>query len=229
MYKKRQVVSVKGKNEAKIGELLISNRTMFVANADPINIHPYYIYILSDDPIKDDDWFILLMNSNKHELHQKGKNDKSGINFNTESPWVRDCKKVIATNDPELNKGWIRDNDPQRLDPDYIHITTMNGVPKLSVGFIQKFVEKYNIKYPMTEIMVEYEYITTNEDWSKRPVELTGYEKLKVNPDGTIHTKDEQTSWSREEVIRLCSRAWLKIPNDPNMLENFDKWVENNL
>lgn len=31
------------------------------------------------------------------------------------------------------------------------------------------------------------------------------------------------------EVINLCQKAWLKIPNTPNMLEEFDKWVEQNI
>jgi hypothetical protein len=35
-------------------------------------------------------------------------------------------------------------------------------------------------------------------------------------------------NYTEEEVKNLCSRAWLKIPNDPNILENFDKWFEQN-
>jgi hypothetical protein len=32
--------------------------------------------------------------------------------------------------------------------------------------------------------------------------------------------------YSEEEVKRICSKAWLKTPNTPNMLEEFDKWFE---
>ena len=36
----------------------------------------------------------------------------------------------------------------------------------------------------------------------------------------------QERMYSEEEVKRLCSKAWLKIPNTPNMLEEFDKWFE---
>jgi hypothetical protein len=36
-------------------------------------------------------------------------------------------------------------------------------------------------------------------------------------------------NFTRKEVIRLCSKAWLKNSNPENMLENFDKWVEKNV
>jgi len=35
--------------------------------------------------------------------------------------------------------------------------------------------------------------------------------------------------WTKKEVTRLCSKAWLKFPMNENMLENFDKWVEKNV
>ena len=34
--------------------------------------------------------------------------------------------------------------------------------------------------------------------------------------------------YTEEEVKRLCSKAWLKIPNTVDMLESFDKWFEQN-
>jgi hypothetical protein len=226
MFKKRQVVSTKGKNEAKKGEIIsITRGNLIIANCDPINIKPHYIYILSDDPIKVGDNYFF--ESEQETIIRRAKTiDK------TKEYWLDgDIKygiilsKIIATNDPELNKPWIRDNDPQRLDPDYIHITTMNGLPKLSDGFIQSFVEKY-IKNPITEIMVEYG-LTIDKSMGHFHQQRDYF--LKVNPDGTITTKDEKTTWNRSEVIRLCNKAWLKNPNDPNMLENFDNWIENNL
>jgi hypothetical protein len=36
----------------------------------------------------------------------------------------------------------------------------------------------------------------------------------------------EERMYSEEEVKRICSKAWLKTPNTPNMLEEFDKWFE---
>ena len=36
----------------------------------------------------------------------------------------------------------------------------------------------------------------------------------------------QERLYSEEEVKRICSKAWLKTPNTPNMLEEFDKWFE---
>jgi hypothetical protein len=36
----------------------------------------------------------------------------------------------------------------------------------------------------------------------------------------------QERMYSEEEVKRICSKAWLKTPNTPNMLEEFDKWFE---
>lgn len=42
--------------------------------------------------------------------------------------------------------------------------------------------------------------------------------------EGTKYQSERM--YGEEEVKRLCSKAWLKIPNTPNMLEEFDKWFE---
>jgi len=37
-----------------------------------------------------------------------------------------------------------------------------------------------------------------------------------------------ENSYSEEELRKLCSKAWLKEPNTLNMLEEFDKWFNQN-
>lgn len=200
MYKKRQVISLKGTEDAKIGELLISgNGTMFVANCDPILIKPIYIYILSDDPIKRSDWVICNSRVQKVDTLDIENNGVKFVNpiYNG---YISSCKKVIATNDPELNKGWIRDEDPQREHPEYVMITTMNGLPKLSDTFIQQFIHRYNIKHPITDIMVEYGFTI---DKSLGHFHQQRKYFLKVNPDNTVNTKEEKRTWSRSEVEEL--------------------------
>ena len=194
MYKKRQVVYFNGTEEAKIGELLISsNGTMFIANCDPVKKLPIYIYILSDDPIKEGNWCVDKNNSVYRQITDKVFEQFTG------------AKKVIATNDPELHKGWIRDDDPKREYPDRVMITTMNGVPKLSDSFIQQFIHRYNIKLPIYDIMVEYGFTI---DKSLGPFHQQRKYFLKVNPDNTVNTKEEQRTWTRSEVLEIARQAF---------------------
>ena len=217
MYKKRQVVFIKGTEEAKIGELLISgNGTMFVANCDPINARPTYVYVVSTDTIKVGDWFL---NDDRDSVRANdGKpiwvlykctsiengwlygNNFQGIGHNPD--WSR---KVIASNNPELHKGWIRDEDPKREYPDYVMITTMRGIPKLSDSFIQEFIHRYNIKHPMDDIMVEYGF-TIDKSLGHFHQERRYF--LKINPDDTVNTKEEQRTWTRAEVTEIARQAF---------------------
>jgi hypothetical protein len=73
---------------------------------------PDYILAVSDEEIKENDYFHLDMSDNNRpdEIHQMGNNKWSktgGINFSQSSAWTRCCKKIIAyapkNNAPELD------------------------------------------------------------------------------------------------------------------------------
>jgi hypothetical protein len=62
---------------------------------------PDYILAVSDEEIKENDYFHLDMSDNNRpdEIHQMGNNKWSktgGINFSQSSAWTRCCKKIIA-------------------------------------------------------------------------------------------------------------------------------------
>lgn len=86
-------------------------------------------------------------------------------------------------------------------------------LPNINQEFIKFYIEENNKGNIITEGMVEYEDLN----------------KLKINENYTVNIKKVKDSWNKEEVIKLCSKAWLKTPNTPNMLEEFNKWIDINL
>jgi hypothetical protein len=107
-----------------------------------------------------------------------------------------DCKKIIATTNKDLG------------------IT----LPQPSESFIKKFIEAYNSGKAITEVMVEYNHLQSttglNEEW------------LKINIDNTITIRKMKDSWSREEVISLCTEA-INYGKDYNGNLS-EKWIEEN-
>jgi hypothetical protein len=99
-----------------------------------------YIYITSDEEIKEDDWFILDMShgSNPNELHQMGKNKWSktgGINFSEPNSWTRSCKKIILTTHQNLIDDGIQSIDNtfirwlvKNQDCNFIEVRNVDGI-----------------------------------------------------------------------------------------------------
>lgn len=215
MYKKKQVIILKGTKDAKNGEIVKSINGYFIATTEPISLKPYYIYVLSDEPIKEGDWcyhpqisdeFTIIKNGDIHNP-EKGLHPSQGVFQwkNTSNEWYQQAKKIIATNNPVLNMGWIRDNDPLRLNPEYVNITTMNGVPNISTGFIQQYLERQNSHFPMNHYMVEYGYTI---DKSLGHFHQQRKYFLKVNETNTIKIIEEQRSWNRDQVIEIARQAF---------------------
>jgi len=148
-----------------------------------------YFYVLSDDKIKTGDWFIELdLNGTRSSYadkvyHCNIGNDGSfiltkDINF----PFPENCRKIIATNDLILLKGWIKDNDPQRLSDhtDFVTMKGLNGLSKL-------FLDVYSLIFNYDSIAsVEVEY------WDNRDYNPSMFEDIRpmVNPnDNTLSIK----------------------------------------
>lgn len=105
-----------------------------------------HLYFLSDDDIKEGDWFL-----------------EKGLSINLFPNYVTDkneCKKIIATTDKlrVINKDEFSGVDNQHL-------------PQPSESFLQKFIYAYNNGDPITEVMVEYNHLQSttglNEEWLK--------------------------------------------------------------
>lgn len=197
------------------------------------NNHTFqHLYIVSDEEIKTDDWF--LADTRNHtsenngqpiwELKQCARTDngwiftKGGIGYNPE--WSR---KIISTTD--------------------LSITTVdNGgdksLPQPSKLFIQKYIEEYNKGNVIEKVLVEYDvnWIAGTSTYGHGEYDY----RLKTDSHNCITIKPIKDSWTREEVIELINQAvgeshdWSKENDDIHSISIIEKrflnkWVEENL
>lgn len=199
-----------------------------------------HLYIISDDEIKEGDWFMLNEEHPQGRLRQcyhisdnnrlwngenwdtlKGKHYfiqpiGKGSGFVTEL----ECKKIIATTDISLN--YIKHDDTVPY-PKGEQIR----LPQPSQQFIEKYIESYNCGKIITDVLIEYE--NYHEEFMN-PIGKTiiNFKKLKVNPkDNTITIKKVKDIWNREEVVILLN----KLNNTLNIGSELtlEQWIENNL
>jgi hypothetical protein len=168
----------------------------------------FHLYILSDEPIKEGDWYLGVSNT----LHQATSHGIASLASAT--PKV---KKIIATTDELLfGSGEGLDYLPEHI-------------PQPSQSFIKKYIERYNAGDPITHGMVEYHVGFDNID---NPVDFC---ILKVNPkDNTITIRSVKDTWSREEVVavlykRLEDSSTNSEPFNRMLKEQLAKWIEENL
>ena len=185
-----------------------------------------HLYIISDDEIKEGDWFINDLNQIKKctSRDTEGYIDFEG-GFNTKPS---SCKKIIATTDSSL---WR---------PSHKYASDVILLPQPSQQFINKYIEEYNKGNMITDVLIEYELISNEEYFGNtvNPDYDVPYfdEKLKINPkDNTITIKKVKDSWSREEVIEFgnkvkeyCKNGW-KSDSLHRVFFEWDKWIEENL
>lgn len=184
----------------------------FVGNIIAYN----HLYFLSDEEIKEGDWYISAM---KSIISQHNGTEK------LPDGW----KKIIATTDKSLV------DTIHNPAEEFKHIWEL---PQPSQSFIEKYVEEYNKGNVITEVMVEYDYRVKSGTIDEHKKGLAGYEyfELKVNPkDNTITIRKIKDSWNREEVIELMAKAfytdcrvWKNRYQDWEEVD-FDEWIEENL
>ena len=188
-----------------------------------------HLYIISDDEIKEGDWFINDLNQIKKctSRDTEGYIDFEG-GFNTKPS---SCKKIIATTDTSL---YTHQKETVSLPERVFYL------PQPSQQFIEKFIEEYNRGNVITDVLIEYELISNEEYFGNtvNPDDDVPYfdEKLKINPkDNTITIKKVKDSWNREEVIEFgnkvkeyCKNGW-KLDSLHMVFFEWDKWIEENL
>lgn len=204
-------------NEKAILGLYPNSNELTITHDKLASIPKYqHLYILSDEEIKDGDWFIWLK---YNTIHKATKPDDN-----------KECKKIIATTDSSL------------LIP-FDDVTI--GLPQIPKSFIETFVNEYNKGNIITEVMIEYEKHTPafshiGKTPSKQEklrgcynngeqiVGIWTEESLKTNPENTINIKPIKDSWSREEVIELIQR-FNKESAGNVWFDTDEKWIEENI
>ena len=188
--------------------------------------HTYFnLYIISDDEIKEDDWYY-------DNVVLQIRQWKSFMIYNK-----LQHKKVIATTDTSL---YIHQEETFYLPERVFYL------PQPSQQFIEKYIEEYNKGNIITDVLVEYEIQrqcvkckTIRSHYLCKCGEQDNYEntlQLKINPkDNTITIKKVKDSYTREEVIEFgnkvkeyCKDGW-KPDSLHRVFFEWDKWIEENL
>lgn len=125
--------------------------------------------------------------------------------FDSNDVWY---KKIIASTDKSLN------------------------LPEPSPTFINKFVDEYNKGNIIKLVNVEYKFITTNEDWSKQPVQLDGYDKIKTDKNNFITITKIKDSWNKQEIIDIIMNfadEFVANTDTAYKKREINEWIETNL
>lgn len=182
------------------------------------NIQPIELYILSDGEIEEGDWYLVFDIHGKCELPKKADYNKT--NEFSLKPYSDYCKKIIAITDKSLRYKSNTDRTT-KLPLDF-------NVPQIPKQFIDYYINEYNKGNIITEVEIDYK--NNNSDYGD--VGYLGKKQftLLINKDNTINISvPSNKMYSREEVIKLLNKAWLKQPNTSNMLEEFNNFLNKNL
>lgn len=152
------------------------------------------LYILSDEEIKREDWYLMDM---KYPIQSaSGEVEKGDYN---------NCKKIIGTTDTRL----LSIGDKAIVD-----YTFKDGIFKIPQHIIEAYVKAYNKGIPFDEVEVEYEDIT-NDMLDRFIFSTIGGVHLGVNyPDehdsvmGYYESKDE----AREELRKWFEKHTIPKP-----------------
>lgn len=170
------------------------------------NKKSYHLYILSDEEIKENDWF-----------YDSDNGVNNGIYMHVRGHITKTSKKIIATTDKSLTKTSFK----------VFSNLQSHQLPQPSQSFIEKWVEEFNKGNVIEEVMVEYE--------RDEEIDGYGYDILKVNPkDNTITIRKIKDSWSREEVIEFAEKYARMVQEKEIQLNAYKaihnrKWIEQNL
>lgn len=211
---------------------------------------PQHLYIISDDEIKEGDWYLNSLNSYTIHCYFKGeKLPNYGI------------RKIIATTESTMINYSIKSNPNSGIS------TYIKELPQPSQQFIEKYIESYNKGEIITDVLVEYEiksnaglgyneYVYLQHIDEKRyiPIKIEvnihqdiyqlGKEdvfedfeidyNLKTNSkDNTITIKKVKDNWNREEIINFLNEYNNQIKRfgllNENNYDYLNQWIKENL
>jgi hypothetical protein len=194
-FKNASVVMLSTNQKALIGDFVIGTtieenpKKLFYGKKvqEPFNCSHtnFHLYVISDDDIKVNDWYIIEFNRLK--LTQC-TSDEELISLEGRD----DCKKVIATTDKFLTYTNTEDI------PSIVEKSELNILPQPSKSFIEKYVRAYNSGVPIEKVLVEYNHLVSTFGFN--------YEWLKVATDNTITIKKIKDAYTQQEVDDLLDR-----------------------
>lgn len=212
------------------------------ANPNDIDESKYYkLYIISDDEIKLNDWYLNLdLRSTEWGVIQATTERLAEISNDAPS-----CKKIIASTDISL--GLVKDQNDCPM-PAYSKL-----LPQIPQDFIEKYIDSYNAGSPIEKVLIEYDCLASDkfvefdlsEHSSKDLTDSYCIEnRIKVNPNNTISiiSSPVKNTFTREEVENLLDWCGENTYHNSTHLkpcwENrrtgtsqdiLDKWIKENL
>jgi hypothetical protein len=221
MYKKCKVVMLATNEKAPLiigkTKVLFHNEKEYTFKSIQAGVYQH-LYILSDDEIKEGDWYL-----------KSGNNIIDNTKIDSKRAESLGYLKIIVSTDSSLTYmfkqtvGTYKDIE-QKL--------SLSSIPQL---FIDKYVSEYNGGNKIEEAMVEYETDFSSLE-KEGNIEFEAI-KLKLNLDNTINIKPIKDSWTREEVEYLILEfgteliQWAKnyIRDSDTKDFNQNEWIESNL
>ena len=219
-FKRAKVVMLPTNKPSKLGNLATyKGKSLAKVIKEGVNLKNttvqfWNLYIISDDEIKEGDYYII------DDIPELLKNN--GLKFIDDY-----CKKVIATTDTSL---YTHQKETVSLPERVFYL------PQPSQQFIQKYIEEYNKGNVITDVLVEYESDFNSCFCTKDICNGNNCpKKLKINPkDNTITIKKVKDSYTREEVVKLLVDCCGEVSCEDGKLlgkspEELYKWIEENL
>ncbi len=177
-----------------------------------------HLYIISDEEIKEGDWFYIpnQMIGFEH-ICNKFKDKKTLDSIYT--------KKIIATTNPELT--FFPEED--------YHGRIKKMLPKFPTDFIEKYVKEWNKGNVIKEVMLEYDKFDWTENSGSGAKCMSEYQ-IKLNSNNTviIHPIEEK-EYTKEIVLNIFLEGIRKGHDDSTeniylsrSMKNARKWFEEN-
>ena len=177
--------------------LIVDKKNGFAETED---IKPQHLYILSDEEIKEGDWFIgetgIVKRANKI-----GKNNAQIHTSDGYAYFKNKSKKIVATTDTSL-KTFIPELRGELDEYTYL--------PQLPESFIKAYVNSYNEGKPITEVDLEVNESTKYNMDELHERHLNGlphnYNKplIKTRPDNTVIIHRSKT-YTEQEVVEILT------------------------
>lgn len=210
---KHKVVLVDTKDNTLI-KVNLSNKLLF-NNNEATACPNQHMYILSEEEFKEGDFILHLPTGRVIE------------NYNLERRTDKNLYKIVAS----TNRIVIKET-PRRSADDFDLEVYYNKeyIPNIHPLFIEEFVGQWNEGNVIEYVNVDCSYNITNEDWSKRPVQLDGYYKPKVDHANCIFTSPVKESWDRREVALLIHKYRIEkgLRDDVNS-DDCNEWINQNI
>lgn len=212
-YQEAEVVMIATENKSFL--FLNKNKDWLKELNIKIEDHPkernQHLYIVSNETIKESDWYIRLDNSQIY----RAETDIMVINQHVRNGHI---KKIIATTNEYIGYTDIR------VSP----VKNFCIYPRPSDSFIKKYIEEYNKANQITKVLVEYESFITGQcncqchDGKTVMLHMIAcchpetILQLKIDSNNQITIKKVKPElYTREEVLDLIEDAMMSLHHIP--------------